>query len=850
MAKESRVDQKVTEHIQEAFDRAMLLLDSAPMACRLWSKNYEIIDCNDEAVKLFNLKDKQEYKDRFFDLSPEYQPDGTPSRERSFEILDTLFHGEPLEYEWMHQFLDGTPLPVLIKAVPLRKGDDLVVAAYTRDLREEKEMLQSLERQQAALAETHKLTRHLLESNPLAVNLWDREFKLVDCNAESVRLFKLNSSDEFVTRFNDLNPEYQPDGRKSSDLIPIVTQQAMEAGFCIFEWMHQTLDGTPIPTEITLVRIPFGEHYALAAYVRDLTEYKQMMSKVEKSAAELEVALKAAEDANEAKSSFLANMSHEMRTPLNAIIGLSELTLETGGLFDDDYENIGKINSAGSTLLNMVNDILDISKVEAGKFELNVLEYDVPSLLNDALTQCIVYREDKPIEFILKIDEDLPARLFGDELRVKQILNNILTNAFKYTKQGLVELGLSCSEEQDGSTVLTAYVKDTGVGIQSESMHRLFEDYAQMDVKANRTIMGTGLGLPIAKRLLDLMGGTMKIESEYGIGSTFTVHIPQGYTTDEVIGPEVSRRLRDFKYHEHRRKRESKLYRISLPYARVLVVDDVETNLDVAKGLMKPYHMHIDCVLNGQQAIDAIRDEVLHYDAIFMDHMMPGMDGVEAAQRIRAINTEYARNIPIIALTANAVSGSEEMFINKGFQAYLSKPIDTVVLDNIVRRWVRNKEKEKELGIKEINIGGKSFPDARSGVDRRKGDDRRCGFDRRVWGDLANSINISKGMRRFGNDKDVYLSVLRSFAKNTIPLLDEIKGVQADHLSNYAIVVHGIKGSSRGVYADEIGNWAESLEKAAKAGDFKFVSSQNNSFVQYVERFIADLSKMLDAIAA
>jgi len=214
MSKEARVIKQDTEFIRDAFDRAMLLLDSAPMACRLWSKNYEIIDCNDEAVKLFNLKDKQEYKDRFFDLSPEFQPDGRPSKERSFEILDTLFEGEPLEYEWMHQLLDGTPLPVLIKAVPVRRGDDLVVAAYTRDLRQEKKVMESIERQQAVLAETHKLTRRLLESTPLAVNLWDNEFKLFDCNAESVRLFKLNSTDEFVTRFNDLSPEFQPDGRR------------------------------------------------------------------------------------------------------------------------------------------------------------------------------------------------------------------------------------------------------------------------------------------------------------------------------------------------------------------------------------------------------------------------------------------------------------------------------------------------------------------------------------------------------------------------------------------------------------------------------------------------------------
>jgi CheY-like chemotaxis protein/HPt (histidine-containing phosphotransfer) domain-containing protein len=538
-------------------------------------------------------------------------------------------------------------------------------------------------------------------------------------------------------------------------------------------------------------------------------------------------------------------MSHEMRTPLNAVIGLSDLTLEAGGLDENANINLEKIHRAGVTLLNTVNDILDISKIEAGKLELPPVEYGMPSLLNDTITQSIMHISEKPIQFILTIDETFPARLYGDELRIKQIFNNFMSNAFKYTDKGTVELGVSCT--RDGDTVwVTAYIKDSGVGVSPENIGRLFENYAQLDKGTNRKVMGTGLGLPLTKKFVDMMGGTITVESEYGKGSTFTVRFPQKFVTDEVIGANVANNLKSFRYVDQRRKLHSKIERIKLPYARVLVVDDVETNLDVARGLMKPYGMQIDCASSGQMAINAMRDESIRYNAVFMDHMMPEMDGVEAVRIIREeIGTEYAKSVPIIALTANAIAGNEEMFLSKGFQAFLSKPIDIPRLDAVIRQWVRNKEQEEQYLEKQNAAGAQMSPNEQDEWKWRNAAGRRSGIDRRALGMGIAGLDLDKGVDRFGGDRNAYFGVLRSFATNTPLLLDKIKDVSKDNLADYAIVVHGIKGSSRSICADVVGDIAETLENAAKSGDYGFIATHNAPFLEAAYKLVSEIDAML-----
>ena len=401
---------------------------------------------------------------------------------------------------------------------------------------------------------------------------------------------------------------------------------------------------------------------------------------------QLDQALKDALIASQTKSTFLANMSHEVRTPLNVIIGLTDLVLEEQ-LPNNIYEYMCKISSAGNTLLSIVNDILDFSKVESGNLVLNKEPYQISSLLSDIIALVVTKLGEKPIKFRLFIGEDFPNQLYGDNLRVKQILNNLLSNAIKYTTTGTIDLAVNYHIEQS-DIWLEIIIKDTGCGMRQQDVSKLFTDYFQIDSKANRRYEGTGLGLPITKRIAELMEGSIQVESELGVGSTFTVTIKQGYINDAVIGPEVARNLRDFKYFDTKRLDTLKLDRIALNTSRVLVVDDMQTNLDVAAGLLSKYQMQVDFALSGKEAIDLISRHEHTYDAIFMDHMMPGMDGIEATDRIRQLDTEYAKRIPIIALTANAVQGAEQVFYEHDFQDFISKPIDIFQLDRVIRKWI------------------------------------------------------------------------------------------------------------------------------------------------------------------
>ncbi|MDR2768506.1 MAG: response regulator, partial [Treponema sp.] len=555
---------------------------------------------------------------------------------------------------------------------------------------------------------------------------------------------------------------------------------------------------------------------------------------------EMEMQTLAAKTASEAKSSFLATMSHEIRTPLNAIIGLSEIELQKE-LPEDTRADLEKIYNSGSNLLGIINDILDISKIESGNLDLVAEPYDVPSLINDTVQLNVVRIGSKPLRFELSIDETIPVRLYGDELRVKQILNNLLSNAFKYTDKGTVSLTVNWEKEKDDAWLICR-VSDTGHGIRAEDTGSLFLKYAKFDTHANHHIEGTGLGLPIAKNIAELMGGTIEVESEYGKGSVFTVRIRQGIVDQRPIGKKTARNLRLGRFMKKSMDRSRNLIRSYMPYGRILIVDDVETNLDVVRGLILPYGLDIDCASGGREAIEKIRvlgneakkkkHKKKKYDVIFMDHMMPEMDGIEAVRIIRnEIGSEYARNVPVIALTANALKGNEEMFLAHGFSGYISKPVDIFQLDAALNTWVRNKQSRETLEQAELQ--------------RAAGAENRGTVSPGIFDGLAvRGINLAAGRERYTSD-DVFLEIIRSYCIHTPALLERARRFSGEKLDQYTITIHGLKGSSYSICANEAGDYAAALEMAARAGDVETLKAKNGGFIKTVEILLSGLNELL-----
>ncbi|MCL2665354.1 MAG: response regulator [Defluviitaleaceae bacterium] len=538
---------------------------------------------------------------------------------------------------------------------------------------------------------------------------------------------------------------------------------------------------------------------------------------------DLEYAVTEARAANNAKSNFLANMSHEIRTPMNVIIGLTELMLDDEIPAADSKDYLIKIDAAGNTLMGLINDVLDISKIESGKFTLAPVKYDIAEFLGDIITLNTIRIYDKPITFKLNAEGNLLRFLFGDDLRLKQIINNLLSNAFKYTPAGTVTLDVKNEREGENGVRLNISVSDTGIGIRSEDMDKLFKDYNQVDMQANRSIQGTGLGLPIVKGLAELMGGDVFVESEYGTGTKFSVSMLHGFVGDETIGTDTAEALCAFRYDDGKKKSARKLARPNLEYKNVLVVDDFPTNLDVAKGLLGKYKMHVDGVASGQEAIGKIKLGNPFYDAIFMDHMMPGMDGVETTQFIRAVGTDYARTVPIIALTANAVAENEKMFLDNGFQAFLSKPINTEKLDAVIRKWIM-KDSERPDTI----------------VETKKQEE---GITVIIPG-----VNSVLGLSIYDDDYEMYIDILKSFAEDVPAEIDKLENLSEQSLRGYAIDVHTLKGVTASIGAKELSERAKNLEALAKSGDIEAVRLQHDKFVADMKILTADVAGWLESV--
>nr|MCR5095011.1 response regulator [Lachnospiraceae bacterium] len=508
-------------------------------------------------------------------------------------------------------------------------------------------------------------------------------------------------------------------------------------------------------------------------------------------------------------SAFLSNMSHEIRTPLNSVLGMNEMVLREC----DDPKIIGyseNIRSAGTTLLGLINDILDFSKIEAGKIEIIPVDYDLSSLISDLVNMIRPRAEEKGLELLLDIDEHIPKYLHGDEIRIKQIITNILTNAVKYTEHGSVTLSIASEQTEVPDQIdLHVCVRDTGIGMKEEDLKKLFAKFERIDEERNRNIEGTGLGMSITKSLLESMGSAIEVESRFGEGSAFSFHLRQSVVGRDPIGDlaaAVQERL------QTREKFAEKLY---APDASILIVDDNSMNLEVFRNLIKLTGIRTDTADSGEQCLKKSMEQ--KYDLILLDHMMPGMDGIETLKQMRGRENDRNHETPVICLTANAISGARAKYISAGFSDYLTKPIEYEKLEEMLIRYLPQDKVRSERADAAQAESDAGVPPELSELDR------------------AGIIDVSAGIRYCGTVGD-YLSVFRMFRHDLGDKMAELEALHAaGERNDYTIKVHALKSSLRTIGAGEISEAAKRLEDAGKEGDAAYIDAHHREFADAIK---------------
>ena len=538
----------------------------------------------------------------------------------------------------------------------------------------------------------------------------------------------------------------------------------------------------------------------------------------------LREARQVAERSSAAKSEFLANMSHEIRTPINAVMGMNEIILRESlqaqemppkdearirEVFSDISGYAGVISNAGKNLLAIINDILDISRIEAGKMEIRESEYRLSAVLSDVCSLVRFRAQSRSLAFLVDVSEDLPDRLYGDGIRVRQILLNLLNNAVKYTVHGSVTLSVTGGEKADGIINLTLSVRDTGIGIREEDLNRLFEKFERFGQVENGTVEGTGLGLAIVKNLLDMMGGTITVDSVYGEGSVFTAVIPQKIVGTGEIG--------DFREHFENSTAEVKPSReyFCAPDARILIVDDTRMNLTVAEGLLKSTRIKIDTAVSGKEALQLTLSNA--YDLILMDQRMPEMDGTEAMRLIREQDGGLNRQTPVICLTADAIAGARERYLAEGFTDYLSKPINSRALRETLLEYM---PQEKIFPVVE-SPREKTVPAA---------EDRFAPL-------RAVEIDVSRGLSFCQHDDTLYRSVLWEYGCSAGGKAERLQQYyEAADWENYAVQIHALKSASGTIGADRLSHLAAHLEQAANQEDAEAVRQDHGEMLSLYSR--------------
>ena len=803
--------QDVTE-ARKADERYRLMLDATPLCCSFWDAELKLIDCNLAAARLFDLPGKADYMERFHFLSPRYQPDGQLSSEAFPKWIQKTFNEGYALFEWMHQRLDGTPVPAEITLVRLPYGKKYIVVGYTRDLRELKAKQKELDRERDLLVK-------VMETSPVCFTIFVNgvirfatpfalEFFGVDIGSYAW---------EFYT--NDLDRT-------------LFFREVERKGFV--NWKLVTVESADSSKRDMLVNAFKADYYGedcVMAWFLDVTDMREQED-------ELRLARDAAEQSTQAKSNFLANMSHEIRTPMNAILGMAHLILGTE-LSERQREYVEKAEGSARALLRIINDILDLSKIEAGRLDMEVTPFRLTAALQNIMGMFQDAADSRGLHLTLEIPEGQPCLLLGDPLRLTQVLVNLVNNALKFTEKGGVSIQTRCLEKSETHAVIEFLVQDTGIGLTLAQQGKLFNAFSQADASTTRRFGGTGLGLTISKRLVEMMGGEITCASTPGKGTAFI------FTARFAIDLSLPESAYDAQASSAALQKEDVAKNaVVLKGKRILLAEDNAINQLIAKEILERAGVIVETAENGRQAVEMAVSR--SYDLILMDIQMPEMDGLEASAALRRHNV--LAKMPIIAMTAHAMVGDKERSIEAGMNDHISKPIDVDEMFSKIALWMLERpHQEQPAGnpVLQPNTGAKAAKMStyaeQSGLLGQA--DQNKPHARPLWADGIPEdlpgMQFSVGLSRLGNKAKLYATLLNKLAEQLPGQREAItEAIMFGKIDRIRQIAGHIKGSASNLALTGLEDAADDLELAARTESFSNVFRRLETLDEVLHNFM------------